>query len=68
MADEDMAAEVVKSRIKEIISKEDSSSPYSDQQIVNILSKEGVVIARRTIAKYREVLGILPSSQRKKPY
>ncbi len=68
MADEDMAAEVVKGRIKEIISKEDSSSPYSDQQIVNVLSKEGVVIARRTIAKYREVLGILPSSQRKKPY
>lgn len=68
MADEDMAAEVVRGRIKEIINDEDSSSPYSDQQIVNILSKEGVVIARRTIAKYREVLGILPSSQRKNPY
>lgn len=68
MADEDMAAEVVKSRIREIISKEDSTSPYSDQQIVKLLAKDGIVIARRTIAKYREVLGILPSSQRKNPY
>jgi RNA polymerase sigma-54 factor len=68
MADEDMAAEVVKGRIKEIIEGEDASSPLSDQQIVKLLAKDGIVIARRTIAKYREVLGILPSSQRKKPY
>jgi RNA polymerase sigma-54 factor len=68
MADEDMAAEVVKSRIKEIIESEDPKSPYSDQQVVKILAEEGVVIARRTIAKYREGLNILPSSQRKQPY
>jgi len=68
IADEDMAAEVVKGRIREIISGEDSGSPLSDQQIVTALAAEGVVIARRTVAKYREVLGILPSSQRKSPY
>ncbi len=68
MADEDMAAEVVKGRIKEIIAGEDSGSPLSDQQIVKILAQDGIVIARRTIAKYRENLNILPSSQRKHPY
>lgn len=68
MADEDMAAEVVKRRIQEIIENEDSKSPYSDQKIVKILAQDGIVIARRTIAKYREGLNILPSSQRKQPY
>lgn len=42
--------------------------PFSDQEIVEILKKQGLTIARRTIAKYREMLGILPSSRRKKFY
>jgi len=63
---ESLASESVKLKIKELISKEDHKSPYSDQQIVDLLKKEGIEIARRTVAKYRDVLRILPSSRRKK--
>jgi RNA polymerase sigma-54 factor len=58
----------VKERIKEIIRGEDKAKPYSDQEIVHILKRLNVDIARRTVAKYREMLGILPSSQRKNTY
>ncbi len=61
-----LASESVKLKIKEIISKEDPRKPFSDQKLVELLRKEGVDIARRTVAKYREVLKVLPSSQRKK--
>lgn len=61
-----LASESVKLKIKELISKEDPKSPYSDQQIVDLLKKDGIEIARRTVAKYRDVLRILPSSRRKK--
>jgi len=58
----------VKETLKEIIRSEDKSKPLSDQKIANILKRSNVDIARRTVAKYREVLRILPASQRKKPY
>lgn len=58
----------VKERIKSLISSEDPKSPLSDQQIVKILSQGGVKIARRTIAKYRGMLHIPPSNQRKNPF
>ena len=58
----------VKEKLKEIIRTEDKSKPFSDQEIVNILKRSNIDIARRTVAKYREVLGILSSSQRKNPY
>lgn len=61
-----LASESVKLKIKELISKEDAKSPLSDQQIVDLLKKEGIQIARRTVAKYRDMLKILPSSRRKK--
>jgi RNA polymerase sigma-54 factor len=61
-----LASESVKLKIKELIAKEDHKSPYSDQQIVDLLKKDGIEIARRTVAKYRDVLRILPSSRRKK--
>jgi len=48
----------VKIRIKEIIENEDKSNPYSDDEIAKILNQEGIKIARRTVAKYREQLGI----------
>jgi RNA polymerase sigma-54 factor len=63
---ESLASESVKLKIKELISKEDVKNPYSDQQIVDLLKGEGIQIARRTVAKYRDVLKILPSSRRKK--
>ena len=65
---EDVAAEAVKSRIKTMVGSEDTKKPMSDQQIADRLKKEGVRVARRTVAKYREALGILPSSQRKQMF
>jgi RNA polymerase sigma-54 factor len=63
---EDIASEAVKDQIKQIVSGEPGDKPYSDQKIVEVLRSQNVDIARRTVAKYREVLGILPSSKRKK--
>jgi RNA polymerase sigma-54 factor len=45
---------------------EDTNNPYSDQDIVNLLKQANIVIARRTVAKYREMLGLLSSSKRKR--
>jgi len=56
----------IKERIKEIISQEDPRKPLSDDQIAEILRSQGINIARRTVAKYREQLGILPARLRKK--
>ena len=63
-----LASESVKLKIKDLVSKEDPKSPLSDQKLAQLLSKDGVQIARRTVAKYRELLRILPSSQRKKMF
>jgi RNA polymerase sigma-54 factor len=69
VADEDIASESVKQAIKKIIAAEDKSNPYSDQAIVKILEDtDGIKIARRTVAKYREMLNILSSSKRKKMF
>jgi RNA polymerase sigma-54 factor len=66
--DGDIASEAVKNHIKRLVSAEDPKNPYSDQKIVELLRVQGIEIARRTVAKYREVLGVLPSSRRKKYY
>jgi RNA polymerase sigma-54 factor len=63
---EDIASEAVKDQIKQIVAGEPGDKPYSDQKIVEVLRSQNVDIARRTVAKYREVLGILPSSKRKR--
>jgi RNA polymerase sigma-54 factor len=55
----------VKDMIAEIFKKEDSSKPLSDQEVVRMLKEKGIVIARRTVAKYRTELNILPSNLRK---
>ena len=67
-AGDDIASEAVKNHIKQIVSAEDAKNPYSDQKIVELLRAQGIEIARRTVAKYREVLGVLPSSKRKRYY
>lgn len=56
----------IKDMIKNIISKENIQKPISDQEIVNILKKREISISRRTIAKYRDEMGILSSSKRKR--
>jgi RNA polymerase sigma-54 factor len=60
-----MSSKAAKTRISKIISLEDKSRPLSDQKIVDILKADGLNIARRTVAKYREQLGILPARMRK---
>ena len=67
--EDDIASESVKQAIKKIIDEEEKKNPLSDQQIVEMLSdRDGIQIARRTVAKYREMLGILSSSKRKKVF
>ena len=61
-----VASESVRNKIKEILANENPKHPLSDQEIVAILKEQEIEIARRTVAKYREMLGILPSSKRKK--
>ncbi len=56
----------IKTIIKEIIDGENPSKPYSDQDIVGILSGKGIEISRRTVAKYREGMNILSSSKRRR--
>jgi RNA polymerase sigma-54 factor len=63
-----LASSAVKERIKQLITREDPKKPLSDQQVVDMLSKENIDIARRTVAKYREMLNILPSSKRKRSF
>jgi RNA polymerase sigma-54 factor len=58
----------IKQRIRKIIEAEDPRRPLSDSKIMTILQKEGLVLARRTIAKYREELRIPTSNQRKVLY
>jgi len=62
---EDASSLAVKENIKEILDDEQLSHPLSDQQIAERLASKGVQIARRTVAKYREELGILPAHRRK---
>ncbi len=61
-----VSSESVKRKIQQIISREDPRKPLSDQYIADALARENIDIARRTVAKYRELLGILPSSKRKR--
>jgi len=62
----EIATDRVKRRIKEIIAAEDPKKPLSDEKIAKILQDEGIKIARRTVAKYREQMGILPARMRKR--
>jgi len=62
----DVASESVKQKIKQMIAKEPKKKPLSDQKICDLLAADGMKIARRTVAKYREAMHIPPSSKRKK--
>lgn len=63
---DEVSSKIVKKQIEELINKEDKHSPLSDQTICDILNKNGMNISRRTVAKYREELGIKSSSGRKR--
>jgi RNA polymerase sigma-54 factor len=64
---QEVAAESVKEKIREMISHEGPASPLSDEDIARTLASDSVRIARRTVAKYRESMGILPSAKRRQP-
>lgn len=61
-----IASETIKEKIKKIVSSEDPVKPLTDESIVRILRRSDIEIARRTVAKYREMVGVLPSSKRRK--
>jgi len=62
-----IASESVKEKIRQIVQGENPENPLSDQEIADLLRRDNVIIARRTVAKYRGMLGVLPSSKRKRP-
>jgi len=59
------SATAIRALIKQLIAEENPKKPLSDSQLTEILGKQGIVVARRTIAKYREALQLPPASQRK---
>jgi RNA polymerase sigma-54 factor len=65
---DDIASESVKEHIRNIIKAENKKNPYSDEEIADILKKMNIRLARRTVAKYRETLKILPSRKRRAPF
>ncbi|WP_294948403.1 RNA polymerase factor sigma-54 [Sulfurivirga sp.] len=64
--EEDQSAVAIKSHIRELIEQEDPKKPLSDSRIAALLEEQGIHVARRTIAKYREAMGIPASSERKR--
>jgi len=64
---ESLAAESIRQRIKEMIKNENPEKPLTDNTISKTLSQKNIKIARRTVAKYREQMGILPVKHRRKP-
>lgn len=62
---EDLSNTSVKNAIADLVKTEPKSKPLSDDKLANLLDKQGIKVARRTVAKYREALGILPSHLRK---
>jgi RNA polymerase sigma-54 factor len=62
---EEVSYEAIKQKLQEVIDKEDKSNPLSDEDLVNKLNEQGYPVARRTVTKYRKMLGIPSSRQRK---
>jgi len=61
-----IASASVKEKILQLIQAENPAKPYSDRKMVEILRNSNISVARRTVAKYREMLRVLPSNKRKK--
>ena len=63
---EEVAAATVKGALKELVAAENATAPLSDQALTDILNRRGMAVSRRTVAKYREELGIASSSRRRR--
>ena len=62
----EMSSTAIRAKIKKLISQENPENPLSDAKLAEILSQEGIPVARRTVAKYREGMQIAPSNERKR--
>jgi RNA polymerase sigma-54 factor len=63
---EDASARSIRAKLEKMVGEEDAAKPLTDQQIVHLFKEQGIQIARRTVAKYRDQLGILPARMRKR--
>jgi RNA polymerase sigma-54 factor len=63
---EDASARSIRAKLQKMVAEENTSDPLTDQQIVHLFQEQGIKIARRTVAKYRDQLGILPARMRKR--
>jgi RNA polymerase sigma-54 factor len=63
---EDASARSIRAKLQKMVADEDTAKPLTDQQIVHLFQEQGIQIARRTVAKYRDQLGILPARMRKR--
>jgi RNA polymerase sigma-54 factor len=63
---EDVSARGIRAQIRRLVADENAKKPLTDQEIVQVLQRGGINIARRTVAKYREQLGVLPARMRKR--
>jgi RNA polymerase sigma-54 factor len=63
---EDASARAIRAKLQKMVSEEKPGKPLTDQQIVHLFQEQGIQIARRTVAKYRDQLGILPARMRKR--
>ena len=63
---EEASARSIRAKLQKMVAEEDSAKPLTDQQIVHLFQEQGIQIARRTVAKYRDQLGILPARMRKR--
>jgi RNA polymerase sigma-54 factor len=62
---EDQSSTSVRAKIRKLVGGENPAKPLSDNKIANLLADEGITVARRTVAKYREAMNIASSSERK---
>jgi RNA polymerase sigma-54 factor len=62
----EMSSTAIRAKMRKLIAAEDAANPLSDGRIAELLSQEGIPVARRTVAKYREAMSIAPSNERKK--
>jgi RNA polymerase sigma-54 factor len=63
---EEASARSIRAKLQKMVGEEDLARPLTDQQIVHLFQEQGIQIARRTVAKYRDQLGILPARMRKR--
>ena len=63
---EDASARSIRAKLQKMVQEEKPAKPLTDQQIVHLFQEQGIQIARRTVAKYRDQLGILPARMRKR--